>query len=243
MTARGRSSSRVGSDPTRGQPYAEGMRRHLISHPFRLAAALVVAAAFVLVPGSPAASTPTTVSVNVNAGAMTVNGTVIDFAENPAALLNGTYDPATGAFSGTLAIPSFGQTDDTSVGEGFALSFADTSAPVTGTIPQTGSGTLGTVGFTVGVDLIGPSDIISGCSVVIAPMSFTTTFDATAGTLTLTSTGFTIPGVTCTGGAGDEGTVNAVLAIPTTLTSLVLSSSAASALRAPQEPTRPSYTG
>jgi hypothetical protein len=162
------------------------MRRHLISHPFRVAAVLVVAAAFILVPGSPGSAAPTTVSVNINAGAMTVNGTVIDFAENPAALLSGTYDPATGAFSGTLVIPPFGQTDETSLGDGFSLSFADTSAPVTGTIPQTGSGTLGTVGFTVAVGLTGPTLVISGCSVTIAPMTFTTTFDAVAGTLALT---------------------------------------------------------
>lgn len=219
------------------------MHRHLISHPFRVAAALVVAAAFVLVPGSPGSAAPSTVSLNIDAGAMTVNGTVIDFIENPAAMLSGTYDPATGDFTGTLAIPSFGQTDETSLGDGFSLSFADTSAPVTGTIPQTGSGTIGTVGFNVAVGLTGPTYTVSGCSVVIAPMAFTTTFDAEAGSLTLTSTGFTIPEVTCTDGASDEGTVNAVLAIPTTLTSLVLSSSNASALRAPQEPTRPSYTG
>lgn len=219
------------------------MRRHLGSHPFRVAAVLLVAAAFVLVPGSPGSADPTSVSLNINAGAMTVNGTVIDYAENPAAILSGTYDPATGAFSGTLAIPPFGQTDETSLGDGFAISFADTSAPVTGTIPQTGSGSLGTVGFSVDVGLTGPTYLVSGCSVVIAPMTFTTTFDAVAGALTLTSTGFTIPAVTCTGGAGDEATVNGVLAIPTTLTSLVLSSSNAAALRAPQEPTRPSYTG
>lgn len=203
----------------------------------------MVAAAFILVPGSPGSAAPTTVSVNINAGAMTVNGTVIDFAENPAALLSGTYDPATGAFSGTLVIPPFGQTDETSLGDGFALSFADTSAPVTGTIPQTGSGTLGTVGFTVDVGLTGPTYFISGCSVTIAPMTFTTTFDAVAGTLALTSTGFSIPAVTCTDGFSDEFDVNSTLAIPTTSTELVLSSSDASALRAPQEPTRPSYTG
>lgn len=219
------------------------MRRHFISHPFRLAAALVVAATFILVPGSPGSAAPTSVSIPVNGGAMSVNGTVITFLENPGAVLSGTYDPATGEFSGNLVIPGFGQTDETSLGNGFALTFPEISAPVTGTIPQTGSGTLGSVGWVVGVSLTGPFEFTSSpCSATIAPLTFTTTFDAGAGTLALTATGFTIPAVTCDE-VGDEGVANAVLALPTTLTSLALSSSNASALAAPQEPTRPTFTG
>lgn len=218
------------------------MRSTSISRPLRLAAALVVAASFVLLPSSPGSAAPTSVSVPVSGAVLTVNGTDISFPAAPGAGLTGTYDPATGAFSGNLSLPALGQTGTTSLGAGFALTFAPVDAVVTGTIPQTGSGTLGTVGWTVGVGLTSPSTI-SGCTVVIDPMTFTTTFDPTEGTLALTSTGFSIPAVSCTGGTFDEDTVNAVLAIPTTSTSLVLSSSDASALRAPQEPTRPNYTG
>ena len=203
----------------------------------------MVAASFVLLPSSPGSAAPTVVSVPVSGAVLTVNGTATTFPAAPGAVLTGTYDPATGAFSGNLSLPALGQTGTTSLGAGFALSFAAVNTAVTGTIPQSGSGTLGTVGWTVGVGLTGPTYVVSDCSVVITPMTFTTTFDATAGTLALTSTGFTIPVVSCTGGAGDESTVNSVLAIPTTLTELVLSSNDASALRAPQEPTRPAYTG
>lgn len=209
----------------------------------RLVAVALVTGVLVLVPGSPGSADPVTVTVPITGAVMTVNGTATTFPAAPGAVLTGTYDPDSGAFTGNLVLPALGQTGTTSLGDGFALSFAPVNAPVTGTIPQTGTGTIGTVGWTVEVGLTGPLLTISGCSVTIAPMSFTTTFDAVAGTLALTSVGYPIPGVTCTGGAVDEADVEATLAIPTTATELVLSAVDASSLRASAESATPSFTG
>ena len=200
-------------------------------------------ASFLVLPGSASSAAPTSVSVPISGAVMTVNGTATNFPAAPGAVLTGTYDPDTGAFSGTLDLPALGQTGTTSLGEGFALTFAPVSAPVTGSIPQTGSGTLGTVGWVVGVGLTGPSYVISDCTVTIAPMTFTATFDAGAGSLVLMSNGYPIPAPVCTGAGGsfDESDVQSALAIPTTATQLVLFSSDASALR--PGPTRPNFTG
>jgi len=206
----------------------------------------LAAASFFVLPGSASSAAPTTVSVPITGAVMTVNGTPTTFPASAGAALAGTYDPTTGAFSGTLSLPGLGQTGTTSASEGFALNFAPLTAPVTGTIPQDGSAGLIVMtsgSWTVDVGLTGPTYTLSGCTVSIAAMSLTATFDAAAKTLSLTSSGYSIPNPTCTGGSSDESTVELVLGIPTSLTSLVMSSSDASALLAPQEPTRPSYTG
>lgn len=212
--------------------------------PVRVLGVLSLAvASFLVLPGSASSAAPTSVSVPISGAVMTVNGTATNFPAAPGAVLSGTYDPSTGAFSGNLVIPGLGQTGTTSLGAGFSLNIAPFTAPVTGTIPQSGSGTLGSVGWSVDVGLTGPTFVISGCSVTIAPMTFATTFDSAAGTLALTATGYSIPAATCTGGPIDESDVNSVLAIPTTATELVLSASDASALRGPQEPSRPTFAG
>jgi hypothetical protein len=84
--------------------------------------------------------------------------------------------------------------------------------------------------------------------VTIAPLTLITTFDAVTGALALTAAGYPIPESTCTN-TGDEPTVDATLAIPTSTTALALLAVDASALRPPApepepEPApRPTFTG
>lgn len=216
--------------------------------PLRLlvAAAVVVAAA--LVPIAPGTAAPTPVVVPITEGGLSINGTVLTVPTVAGAQLEGTYDPDTGEFSGTLTIPAFTKSGTTSASDAFTLSFSAVSAAVTGTIPQTGSGTLGPVGWTVGIAL--PDLSITDCSVTIAPLTLTTTFDAATGALALTATGYSVPESTCTT-VGDEPTVDATLAIPTTATALGLLAADATVLRPPTpepepEPApapRPTFTG
>jgi hypothetical protein len=204
----------------------------------------VVAAA--LVPMAPGTAAPTPVVVPITAGGLSINGTELIVPAVAGAQLEGTYDPDTGAFAGTLTIPAFNLSGTTSASDAFTLAFSAVSAAVTGTIPQTGSGTLGPVGWTVGITLPGPS--ITDCSVTIAPLTLITTFDAVTGALALTAAGYPIPESTCTN-TGDEPTVDATLAIPTSTTALALLAVDASALRPPApepepEPApRPTFTG
>jgi hypothetical protein len=215
---------------------------------FRRSVRLLVAAAVVttaaMVPVLPGNAAPTPVVIPITEGGLGVNGTVLTIPAVAGAQLAGTYDPDTGAFSGSLVVPSFTLSGTTSVSDAFTLTFSAVDAPVTGTIPQTGSGTLGPVGWTVGIAL--PDLSITDCSVTIAPLALTTTFSAETGALALTAVSYPIPESTCTN-AGDEPTVDAVLAIPTTVTVLGLLAADASALRPPApepepEP-QPTFTG
>lgn len=214
--------------------------------PLRLLVAAVVVGTFALVPVAPGGAAPTPVVIPITEGAFGVNGTVLTVPTVAGAELSGTYDPDTGAFSGTLTIPAFTKSGTTSASDPFELSFSAVSAAVTGTIPQTGTGTLGPVGWTVGIAL--PDASITDCSVTIAPVTLVTTFDAATGALALVATGYPIPESTCTN-AGDEPTVDAVLAIPTTTTAVGLLAADASVLRPPApepepEPApRPTFTG
>lgn len=212
------------------------LRRH---RSVRLLAAAALAAAVVVLPGIPGQAAPTAVTVPITEGGMGVNGTTLPIPTVAGAQLTGTYDPATGAFDGRLVIPAFTLPGSTSVGDTFVLSFSAVDAAVTGTIPQTGTGTLGPIGWTVGVEIVTPYPI-TGCTVTIAPLALTTTFDAGTGGLSMVATGYEIPGADCTGGLSDEADVNFFLAIPTTATALGLLAVDASALRPAPEPT---FTG
>ncbi len=202
--------------------------------------------AFALVPVAPGVAAPTPVAIPITEGGLGVNGTALTIPTVAGAELSGTYDPDTGEFSGTLTIPAFTKAGTTSASDAFELSFSAVSAAVTGTIPQTGTGTLGPVGWTVGIAL--PDLSITDCSVTIAPLTLVTTFSPETGALALTATGYPIPESTCTN-ADDELTVDAVLAIPTTTTAVGLLAADASVLRPPApepepEPApRPTFTG
>ena len=212
----------------------------------RLLVAAVVVGAFALVPVAPGVAAPTPVAIPITEGGFGVNGTDLTVPTVAGAELSGTYDPDTGEFSGTLTIPAFTKSGTTSASDAFELSFSAVSAAVSGTIPQTGTGTLGPVGWTVGITL--PDLSITDCSVTIAPLTLVTTFSAETGALALTATGYPIPESTCTN-AGDEPTVDGVLAIPTTTTAVGLLAADASVLRPPApepepEPApRPTFTG
>lgn len=207
----------------------------------RLFAAAALAAAVVLLPVVPGQAAPTSVTIPITEGGMGVNGTVLAIPTVGGAQLAGTYDPDTGAFDGHLVIPSFTLAGTTSISDSFVLTFSAVDAAVTGTIPQTGTGTLGPVGWTVGVEIVTPYSI-TGCTVTIAPLALTTTFDAESGGMSMIATGYEIPGADCTGGLSDESDVNAILGIPTTTTALGLLAVDASALRPPAVP-EPSFTG
>ncbi len=208
---------------------------------FAALCAVVLALGAVVVPAGLGGAAPTEVEIPITSGGMGVNGTPVLFPTVPGAKLVGTYDPDTGAFSGRLVIPAFSQSGVTSIDDDFTLEFAAVDAEVSGTIPQTGNGTLGPVGWTVGVAL--PDYFITtGCTVTIAPLTLTTTFDASGATpaLALTATGFSIPGSECANPV-DEADVDAVLAIPTSATSMGLLAADASALLPPAP--QPSFTG
>ena len=217
--------------------------------PILLAGAVVIAAGAVILPGSAGSAASKSVEVPITFGSMVVNGTVVDYPTVPGATLNGDYDPETGTFSGNLVIPTFAVSDMTSVLNDFTLIFPPVNTPVTGTIPQSGTGSLVIGGWTVGILL--PDDAISiesECTVTIGATTMTSQFNALDGTLALTG-GLEIPGSICTGfeptlapaGAGNEFIVDTALAIPTSNASLSLGSNNASALLG--TPARPAFTG
>ena len=217
--------------------------------PVLVAVAVVVSAAAVVLPGSTGSAAPNAVSIPVTFGEMVVNGTTVNFPTVAGATLSGEYDADTGAFSGILVIPAFEVSGVTSLTHPFTLYFAPVNSPVTGTIPQSGTGSVSIGGWTVQIVLPNQSITIgSGCSVTIGTTSMASSFNS-ADTSLLLSGPLSIPGASCTGfepvalpaGAGNESLVNYYLGLPTTNASYMLGSNDASALLA--QPAKPAFTG
>ena len=217
--------------------------------PFLVAGAVIISAAAVVLPGSTGSATPATANIPISFGEMVVNGTTVNFPTVPGATLSGEYDADTGAFSGTLVIPAFAVSGVTSLTQPFNLLFAPVNSPVSGTIPQSGTGSVSIGGWAVGILLPDQSITIdSGCSVTIGTTSMAASFNSADKSLLLSGP-LSIPGATCTGidpvalpaGLGNEALVNAYLGLPTTNASYMLGSNDASALLA--QPAKPAFTG
>jgi len=220
-----------------------------VIRPVLMAGAVIAGAAAFVLPGSTGSAAPTTANIPISFGEMVVNGTTVSFPDVPGATLSGQYDPDTGAFSGNLVIPSFGVSGTTSQSQPFTLGFPAVNSPVTGNIPQSGTGNVSIGGWTVGILL--PDEFItvdSECSVTIGTTSMTTSFNAADKSLLLSGP-LSIPGSSCSGvettlvpaGAGNESVVDFYLGLPTTNASYSLGANDASALLAP--PAKPTFTG
>jgi len=214
-----------------------------------VAGAVIVGAAAFVLPGSTGSAAPTTANIPISFGEMVVNGTTVSFPTVPGATLSGQYDSDTGAVSGNLVIPAFGVSGTTSRSQPFTLGFPAVNTPVTGTIPQSGTGSVSIGGWSVGILLPNQSITVdSGCSVTIGTTSMTTSFNAADQSLLLSGP-LSIPGSSCSGlepdavpaGTGSESIVNFSLGLPTTNASYSLGANDASALLAP--PAKPTFTG
>ena len=237
----------IGFRPFRYAFLVKNLLQNLI-RPVLVAGALAVALVAVVLPGSAGSAAPTTASIPISFGEMVVNGTTVSFPTVPGATLSGEYDADTGAFSGNLVVPAFAVSGVTSISTNFTLLFEPVNSPVTGTIPQSGTGSVDIGGWRVGILLPDSSITIESlCSVAIGTTSMTTSLNSADKSLLLAGP-LSIPGATCSGiepvsipaGAGSESIVNSLLALPTSNASYALGSNDASALLAPA---RPTFTG
>jgi hypothetical protein len=191
----------------------------MIKNRSRTVRAAVVAGVMALLLGPAAAAQAAVVPVNFNITGGLLGIGAIGLPLPGGGTIAGDWDDVTGDFTGNLTIPSF--TVPASDDVPLELTVSITATPLVGTVPPDGAAGTVTTSLTATINALAG---VLVCDLGPIDLSLTTTLVELDGVTTLvaTATGFTVPAVAATATCALAGTVNDVLGLPTSESSLEL---------------------
>lgn len=190
------------------------MRRNAL----RALAVVAIATGVVVAPVTSTSAAPEPVSFTVTGGQIAFAGQSVDIP--PGGVLSGTWDAATGAFSGSLTVSQLTLPVDASAANlgVIDLTFDVQPGPVTGTVPADGSpGTLSS-DFNITITAVAP--LAFTCS--LGPISFNLTSTLSGDTLTASQDGFVVPVLPASDTCGVAAAASGLLGLPSTDSSATL---------------------
>jgi hypothetical protein len=203
------------------------------------AVTLGVVMALLVGPAVPTSAAPQPVSFSISGGQLSFAGQTVSLP--PGGQLSGTWDEATGAFSGDLVLGRTTLPVDASVANlgTINLTFDVSATRVTGTVPADGSpGSLAS-SFTFVISATEPLPLT--CD--LGPIAFELSASLSDGTITASQSGFEVPVLVATPTCGIAQAASSLLGLPSTDSSVELVFVRDTAGAAPAVTSAPLFTG